>query len=114
MNENGRNSLFVFLIIFLASYGILGFNLEGQGMNIDEVFHHGFGMAYYDLVKDGRVLDPCITGKGECELIDLSCETRLYLPIYNKWDIFLECSLVIKELFLKRNRLDEQASFPIV
>ena len=68
-----KNSFFIFFIIFLLSYGVLGFNLEGQGINIDELFHHGFGMTYFDLVKEGKILDPCITGKGSCELIDLTC-----------------------------------------
>ena len=74
MEKNFFNSTFmIFALISIFSYGILAYNIENQGINIDELFHHGFGMAYFDLVKEGNILDPCITGKGNCELIDLTC-----------------------------------------
>jgi len=74
MEKNFFNNTFmIFALISIFSYGILAYNIENQGINIDELFHHGFGMAYFDLVKEGNILDPCITGKGNCELIDLTC-----------------------------------------
>ena len=68
-----NNTFLIFVLISIFSYGILAYNIENQGINIDELFHHGFGMVYFDLIKEGNVLDPCITGKGNCELIDLTC-----------------------------------------
>ena len=72
-----KNTFLIFALISMASYGILAFNIENQGINIDEVFHHGFGMAYFDLVLEGKILDPCITGIGDCKLIDLSCADQV-------------------------------------
>ena len=37
-------------------------NLDQQGIFIDEVFHHGFSIMYYDSIKNGDILNPCITG----------------------------------------------------
>ena len=68
-----KNSFVMFALISILSYGILAFNIENQGINIDEVFHHSFGMTYFDLVVEGKILDPCITGIGDCNLIDLTC-----------------------------------------
>ena len=41
------------------------------------MFHHGFAMSYFDLTKEGKILDPCITGKGTCKLIDLTCAGQI-------------------------------------
>jgi hypothetical protein len=73
IQKSQKKSFLILIIIFVGSYTVLGFNIEGQGIDIDEMFHHGFAMSYFDLTKEGKVLDPCITGKGECELIDLTC-----------------------------------------
>ena len=69
-----KNSLVMFALISIVSYGILAFNIENQGINIDEVPHHGYGMKYFDLMTEGKILDPCITGLGDCNLIDLDCD----------------------------------------
>lgn len=73
IQKSTKKSFLILIIIFVGSYTVLGFNIEGQGIDIDEMFHHGFAMSYFDLTKEGKVLDPCITGKGECKLIDLTC-----------------------------------------
>jgi hypothetical protein len=73
IQKSRKKSILLLIIIFIGSYAILGFNIEGQGIDIDEMFHHGFAMTYFDLTKEGKILDPCITGKGTCELIDLTC-----------------------------------------
>ena len=73
IQESPKKFYLILILIFILSYVVLSFNIEGQGIDIDEMFHHGFAMTYFDLVKEGKVLDPCITGKGECELIDLTC-----------------------------------------
>ena len=62
------------LIIFISAYSILGFNLDGQGVYIDEVFHHTFGVIWYDSVMKGDLLNPCITGIGECDMFNAKCE----------------------------------------
>ena len=62
------------LIIFISAYSILGFNLDGQGIYIDEVFHHTFGVIWYDSVMKGDLLNPCITGIGECNMFNAKCE----------------------------------------
>ena len=69
-----KNTFLIFALISIASYGILAFNIENQGINIDEAPHHGYGMKYFDLMMEGKILDPCITGLGDCNLIDLDCD----------------------------------------
>jgi len=75
--ESRKISILILVVIFFSSYLILSFNIEGQGIDIDEMFHHGFAMSYFDLTKEGKVLDPCITIQGECELIDLTCAGQI-------------------------------------
>lgn len=72
INEKFRKYL-IPLALFAISYSIYSVNLEQQGIYIDEVFHHGFSIMYYDSIKDGDILNPCITGIGECTMIDLDC-----------------------------------------
>ena len=43
------------IILFTVSYSFLSFNLEGQGIDIDEWFHHGYAMSVFDLIKEGEV-----------------------------------------------------------
>ena len=50
MSQFYKNSFIMFALISILSYGILAFNIENQGISIDEVFHHGFGMTYFFLV----------------------------------------------------------------
>jgi len=63
----------VFALISVFSYGFLAYNIQNQGIGIDEVFHHGFSMTYFDLIMEGELSDPCITDQGECSKIDLTC-----------------------------------------
>ena len=72
MNEKFKKYL-IPLILFVVSYSIYSVNLDQQGIYIDEVFHHGFSIMYYDSIKNGDILNPCITGIGECTMIDLDC-----------------------------------------
>ena len=64
----------ILIIIFIAAYAILGFNLDGQGIFIDEVFHHTFGIVWYDSTMKGDLLNPCITGMGDCEMFNTTCK----------------------------------------
>jgi len=72
VNEKFKKYL-IPLILFVISYSIFSINLDQQGIFIDEVFHHGFSIMYYDSIKNGDILNPCITGIGECTMIDLDC-----------------------------------------
>ena len=65
------------IIIFIFAYSILGFNLGGQGIYIDEVFHHTFGIIWYDSVMKGDLLNPCITGIGDCDMFNTKCGVDL-------------------------------------
>jgi len=73
-----NKKLVTFIFIFIFSYLILSFNLDMQGIDVDEGYHHGFSMAIFDLMTEGEFFDPCITGKGTCELIDISCPGQSY------------------------------------
>jgi len=73
LQENKRNSIIFSIILFVVSYSVLSFNLENQGISLDEVYHHGNAMGYFDLVMEGKISDPCFTGKGECDLFNLPC-----------------------------------------
>jgi len=68
------------LIIFISAYSILGFNLGEQGIYIDEVFHHTFGLIWYDSVMSSDLLNPCVTGIGDCNMLNVKCED-VYLSI---------------------------------
>lgn len=57
------------IILFIFSLCILSFNLEGQGIAIDEWFQHGHTMTMYDLLIQGKFNDNCITLLGECDTI---------------------------------------------
>tara|TARA_Y100000590_G_scaffold80884_1_gene89817 strand:+ start:5409 stop:6968 length:1560 start_codon:yes stop_codon:yes gene_type:complete len=72
MNEKSKK-YFIPIILFLISYTLYSANLDQQGIFIDEVFHHGFSIMYYDSLKNNDILNPCITGIGECTMIDLDC-----------------------------------------
>ena len=65
------------IIIFIFAYSIFGFNLDGQGIFIDEVFHHTFGMIWYDSVMKGDLLNPCITGIGDCDMLNTACNVHV-------------------------------------
>ena len=49
MNEKFKKYL-IPLILFVVSYSIYSVNLDQQGIFIDEVFHHGFSIMYYDSI----------------------------------------------------------------
>ena len=76
--KSNKKSIIVLIIIFVASYSVLSFNLDGQGIDIDEWFHYGFAITSFDLIKEGKFLDPCITLQGDCEINDLSCAGEIY------------------------------------
>ena len=76
MNENLKKFIFP-LMLFVISYSLYSYNLDQQGIFIDEVFHHGFGMMYFDSAKNGDLLNPCITGIGECTMVDLECSAEM-------------------------------------
>lgn len=61
------------ILLFSSSYIIFSFNIQNQGIYIDENFHHTFAMTYFDLVKNGDFTSPCMTGLGECPIINLDC-----------------------------------------
>jgi hypothetical protein len=65
--------IFIVIILLVGSYLILSFNIQNQGIYIDEVFHHTFGMVYFDSFVKGDLLNPCITGRGECTMLNLEC-----------------------------------------
>ena len=77
-HESKKKSIIILIVIFIASYSILSFNLSGQGIDIDEWFHHGYAMANFDLIMEGQFSDPCLTLQGDCEQIDLSCTGDIY------------------------------------
>ena len=72
MNESSKKFILP-LILFIFSYSLYSYNLDQQGIFIDEVFHHGFSIMYFDSLKNGDILNPCITGIGDCTMIVLEC-----------------------------------------
>jgi len=70
-----KNIVFLICVIFfIFSFFILEFNISEQGIFIDEVFHHTFGLLWYDYVISGDLQNPCITGIGDCEMPVMKCE----------------------------------------
>lgn len=72
MEENYKLFL-ICTIFFISAFVVLGFNLSEQGIFIDEVFHHTFGLLWYDYVISGDFQNPCITGLGNCEMYVMKC-----------------------------------------
>ena len=72
MNENSKKFILP-LMLFIFSYSLYSYNLDQQGIFIDEVFHHGFSIMYFDSLKNGDILNPCITGIGDCDMIVFDC-----------------------------------------
>lgn len=64
---------FIVAILFVGSYLIFSFNIQNQGIYIDEMFHHTFAMIYFDSFVKGDFVNPCITGRGECTVLNLEC-----------------------------------------
>ena len=56
-----NNRLSIPIILFIFSLSILSFNLEGQGIAIDEWFQHSHTMTMYDLLIQGKFSDNCTT-----------------------------------------------------
>ena len=54
MNEKSKKFLLP-IILFIVSYSVYSINLDQQGIFIDEVFHHGFSIMYYDSIKNGDI-----------------------------------------------------------
>ena len=61
------------ILLFSSSYVVFSTNIQNQGIYIDENFHHTFGMTYYDLLQSGDFTGPCMTGLGECPIINHEC-----------------------------------------
>jgi len=72
MNENNKLYL-ICIVFFIIAFSVLEFNLSEQGIFIDEVFHHTFGLLWYDYVIDNDLQNPCITGLGNCEMPIMKC-----------------------------------------
>ena len=91
---NNYKVYFISIIIFASAYSTLGFNLGGQGIYIDELFRHSSGLAWYDSVMKGDLLNPCITGIGDCHAFNQECAT-MYPTILS-----LNTGGVIKGMFI--------------
>jgi len=57
------------ILLFVCSFVIYSFNLEGQPWYIDEVVYLSWGGVYFDLIKEGDFSNPCLKNMADCELI---------------------------------------------
>ena len=73
MKENNRVYL-ICIIFFISAFLILEFNLSEQGIFIDEVFHHTFGLLWYDYVVANDFQNSCITGLTNCDMPVMKCD----------------------------------------
>jgi len=55
------------LVLLFASFSIYAYNLEGQTWHGDEIFYNSAGTFYFDLLKEGDLLNPCWNGLEECD-----------------------------------------------
>ena len=55
------------LILIFASFSIYSYNLEGQTWHGDETLYNAAGTVYFDLLKNGDLLNPCWNALGECD-----------------------------------------------
>jgi len=58
------------VLLFVCSYSIYSYNLEGQPWHGDEWLFNAGGIVYLDLIKNGDLLNPCWNGIGECDLLN--------------------------------------------
>jgi len=73
MKEN-YNVYLICIVFFVFAFFILEFNISEQGIFIDEVFHHTFGLLWYDYIISGDFQNSCITGIGDCEMNVMKCD----------------------------------------
>lgn len=72
LKESNGKSIFILIILFIASFSIFSFNLEEQAPASFEGMFMAEGIVYFNLLKEGDVFHPCWNGHGECELLVLN------------------------------------------
>lgn len=71
------------IILFIASYFIFAYNLEGQPWSGDEVYSLASGAVYFNLLKDGDLGNPCWNDVQHCKLLAVTGYTSSYGPVRN-------------------------------
>jgi len=74
------------ILLFIFSFAIYSYNLEGQPLYGDEMTYFAWGGVYFDLIKNGELDHPCIKGLEGCGLLfdpSWSGRNMNYTPLRN-------------------------------
>jgi len=74
------------ILLFIFSYVIYSYSLEGQPLYGDEITHYAWGGVYFDLIKKGELDHPCIKTLEGCGLLfdpNWSGRNLNYTPLRN-------------------------------
>jgi len=71
-------------VLFLGSFFIYSYNLEGQPWHGDEVVYLSWAGNYIHLIKEGDFANPCLVSLGNCHLLyHIPAYGLTYSPIRN-------------------------------
>ena len=74
------------ILLFILSFVIYSYNLEGQPLYGDEITYFAWGGVYFDLIKNGDLNNPCMKGLEGCGLLfdpNWSGRNMNYVPLRN-------------------------------
>ncbi len=57
------------ILLFVSSFVIYSYNLEGQTPHGDEVLYLAWGGVFFDTLKEGDFDNPCLKNLADCELL---------------------------------------------
>lgn len=79
-----KSSYVIPLALFLGSFFIYSYNLEGQPWHGDEITYLGWGGNYFDLIKKGNFGNSCLDSLDHCNLLfHIPAFGLTYSPIRN-------------------------------
>ncbi len=67
--QSSKGYYIIPILLFVFSFVIYSYNLEGQTPHGDELTYLGWGGVYFDLIKEGDFDNPCLKNLANCELL---------------------------------------------
>ena len=67
--QSSKGYYLIPILLFVFSFVIYSYNLEGQTPHGDELLYLGWGGVYFDLIKEGDFDNPCLKNLANCELL---------------------------------------------
>jgi hypothetical protein len=80
----GKSNYVIPIALFLGSFFIYSYNLEGQPWHGDEITYLGWGGNYFDLIKNGDFGNSCLKSLDHCNLLfHIPAFGLTYSPVRN-------------------------------